>query len=154
MTATCIQKYIGQGRDNQGMTHKGYSRWIMQAGRRPKTKVSTWRDWMKWELLQVKTSNEVFLFHGTRHEYCRPDARGICSIFLVRAVLGMPYEAEQPMPNTRLPPASADFRLTHDSVIGVTSNTHPNAWLHKYREFILYDRRQTYPEFLIEFRRV
>ncbi|EKX37126.1 hypothetical protein GUITHDRAFT_116705 [Guillardia theta CCMP2712] len=72
-------------------------------------------------------------------EYCRPDSRGICSIkFLIRAVLGMPYEAEQPMPNTRLPLASADSG-PHDSVIGVTSNTHPSAWLHNYREFILYD---------------
>mmetsp|Transcript_31851 Transcript_31851/g.101631 ORF Transcript_31851/g.101631 Transcript_31851/m.101631 type:complete len:1006 (-) Transcript_31851:99-3116(-) len=214
MTSTCIQQYIGQGRDNQGLTHKGYrvervfhiqdrslwlpfavqrknaSRWIMESRRsRPKTKVSTWRDWMKRELLQDKTSNEVFLFHGTRQnvvdailscgldervcsmgglfgagiylaenssksdEYCVPDARGICSMFLVRAVLGMPYEAEHPMPNTRLPPASADSR-PHDSVIGVTRSTHPSAFLHKYREFIVYDRRQTYPEFLIEFRRV
>eukprot|EP00960_Hanusia_phi_P020931 617422-Hanusia_phi.AAC.1 len=34
-----------------------------------------------------------------------------------------------------------DKRL-YESVIGMTSQTHPGAFLHKYREFIVYDRNQ------------
>ncbi|EKX31416.1 hypothetical protein GUITHDRAFT_122390 [Guillardia theta CCMP2712] len=82
-----------QGRDNKGLKYKGYEvervfrvehagLWsayalerrsigqlmLQQGNRHPKTKVSTWRDWMKSSLLQDKTSNEVFLFHGTKHD--------------------------------------------------------------------------------------
>ena len=215
MTSTCKPQYIGQGRDNLGLKHKGYKvervfriqhseLWsayalqrkavgflmMLQGKRHPKTKVRTWDGWMKRSLLQDKTSNEVFLFHGTKHEmadvilksgldervcsleglfgagiylaenssksdeYCTSDSRGICRMFVVRAVLGTPFEAVQAMNNARRPPAMPGSERLHDSVIGVTQDTHPTACLKKYREFIVYDRRQTYPEFLVEFRRV
>jgi len=217
MDSTCKAQYIGQGRDNRGLNHKGYKvervyrienkeHWCayalnrrstgfwgasQQGNRHPTTIVSTWRDWMKHRLHQDKGSNEVFLFHGTRpdlvnviaesgldervcslgglfgagiylaenssksDEYCTPDVQGLCSMFLVRAVLGTPYEALEPRNNSRRPPCMprADQRL-YDSVIGVMKQTHPRAFLEKYREFIVYDRNQVYPEFLIHFRRV
>ncbi|EKX35886.1 hypothetical protein GUITHDRAFT_79242, partial [Guillardia theta CCMP2712] len=87
-------------------------------------------------------------------EYCTPDSRGICRMFVVRAVLGSSYEAMQAMNNVRLPPVMPGSDRLHDSVIGVTKDTHPSAFLEKYREFIVYDRRQTYPELLVEFKRV
>eukprot|EP00960_Hanusia_phi_P001082 29725-Hanusia_phi.AAC.1 len=91
MDETCKVQYIGLGRDNFGLNHKGYKvervfrvemleRWsafalmrkstgflALQQGRQHSTtKVSTWREWMKTKLHQDKCSNEVFLFHGTK----------------------------------------------------------------------------------------
>eukprot|EP00960_Hanusia_phi_P008955 257971-Hanusia_phi.AAC.2 len=62
-----------------------------------------------------------------------PDSQGFCYMFLVRAVLGTPFEAR----------TGGAKRLNDSSVIGVTSQTHSGAFLHKYREFIVYDRNQT-----------
>uniref|UniRef100_A0A6T7TA30 Poly [ADP-ribose] polymerase n=1 Tax=Hanusia phi TaxID=3032 RepID=A0A6T7TA30_9CRYP len=86
-------------------------------------------------------------------EYCTPDANGLCYMFLVRAALGSPYEATRSMKQLRRPPARAGTRL-YDSVLAVTKETHPDAFLERHREFVVYDRRQAYPEFLIELRRV
>ncbi|EKX32232.1 hypothetical protein GUITHDRAFT_82501 [Guillardia theta CCMP2712] len=215
MTSTCKSQYLGQGRNNKGLKYKGYEvervfriehagLWsayalerrsigqlmLQQGNRHPKTKVSTCRDWMKSSLLQDKTSNEAFLFHGTKHdmadailksgldervcsleglfgagvylaenssksdEYCTPDSHGICRMLLVRVALGTPFEALQTMRRARRPPAMPGSSRLHDSVMAVTRDTHPQACLDKHREFIVYDRRQTYPELLIEFRRV
>ncbi|EKX49585.1 hypothetical protein GUITHDRAFT_104545 [Guillardia theta CCMP2712] len=81
-------------------------------------------------------------------EYCTPNSTGLCYMFLIRAMLGRPYEALNAMNQQRLAPSG------YNSVIGVTKATHPGAFLKKYREFIIYDRYQTRLEFIIEFRRV
>ncbi|EKX33036.1 hypothetical protein GUITHDRAFT_53894, partial [Guillardia theta CCMP2712] len=170
------RKSIGNSMMEQGKQH-------------PTSAVSTWRDWMREELLGDQLSNEVFLFHGTQHEvtdvilssgygldervsklsghlgagvylaenssksdeYCTPDADGLCCMFLVRAALGSPYETTAKMTNQRRPPAGSDSRL-FDSVIALTRETHPGSFLQWHREFVVYDRRQAYPEFLIQYR--
>eukprot|EP00960_Hanusia_phi_P076693 768599-Hanusia_phi.AAC.2 len=88
-------------------------------------------------------------------EYCTPDRQGLCYMFLVRAVLGTPFEALQQLKMARRPPSipGQNNRL-YDSVIGVTSKSHPGAFLQKYREFVVYDGYQVYPEFIIVFKRV
>ena len=87
-------------------------------------------------------------------EYCTPDSSGSCYMFLSRVMLGTPFLAEQPMSQLRRPPNLHGSNRLCDSVIGVTKATHPSAFLERYREFIVYDRRQAYPELLIEFKRV
>jgi len=88
MTETAKVQFIGQGRDNLGLTHKGYKvervhrvenarLWRSYAHRRAeiiganpgqdaRTDVSTWKPWWQTELHQDKRANEVFLFHGTK----------------------------------------------------------------------------------------
>jgi len=63
-------------------------------------------------------------------------------MFLARVSLGQYHAAPEgtTMSNIRRPPGGAD------SVVGVPSRGAP-------REFIVYDRRQTYPEFLLEVKR-
>jgi hypothetical protein len=76
---------------------------------------------------------------------------------------GTPAIVLQQMNNLRRPPCTQGHTELRgqfckdpraDSVLAPTSATHPGAFLHKYREFIVYDRTQCYPEFLIEFKRV
>ena len=89
-------------------------------------------------------------------EYCTPDKTGSCFMFLCRVMLGTPFLAEQPMRQLRRPPnlpGSNPSQLC-DCVIGVTAATHPGAFLQRYREFVVYDRRQAYPELLIEYKRI
>ncbi len=96
-------------------------------------------------------------------EYCVPNGNGSCFMFLVRAVIGTPAIVLQQMNNLRRPPCTQGHTELRgqfckdpraDSVLAPTSATHPGAFLQKYREFIVYDRTQCYPEFLIEFKRV
>ncbi|EKX36295.1 hypothetical protein GUITHDRAFT_155278 [Guillardia theta CCMP2712] len=144
---------------------------------RKRTAVLTDRPWMDSELKRDTESNEVFLFHGTKAHsvdciidggldervgnlggsfgagiyfaenssksagFCSPNAQGLKSMFLVRVVLGDPIENAQ-VRNHRRPPPNASTGRLYDSVIG-----NPQA-----REFIVYDRNQTYLELLIEFR--
>jgi hypothetical protein len=97
-------------------------------------------------------------------EYCTPSDSGSYFMFLVRATLGTPHLALSPMNNLRRPPCREGGHTdldgqpcAHpraDSVLAPTKSTHPNAHLQKYREFVIYDRAQCYPEFLIEYKRV
>eukprot|EP00960_Hanusia_phi_P017035 500655-Hanusia_phi.AAC.1 len=91
MDETCKVQYMRKGRANSKLMHKGYKvervfrvempeRWsayalmrrstsilALQQGRRhATTKVSTWREWMRTKLQQDESSNEIFLFHGTK----------------------------------------------------------------------------------------
>jgi hypothetical protein len=91
------------------------------------------------------------------YKYCKdvPGSTGSCFIFIARVVLGLPCEAEAPRNMARRPPhLKGNPCQFYNSVIGVTTKTHPQAHLTKYREYIVYDRHQTYPELLVEFTRV
>jgi len=99
-------------------------------------------------------------------EYITPDANGECNIFLCRVCLGTPFVTTQTFRNTtqpiRRPPCvhghidSCQHERT-DSVIAECKRTGPQYGfydLERYREFIVYDRSQCYPELLITFKRV
>eukprot|EP00162_Nutomonas_longa_P005497 comp16153_c0_seq1/m.25494 comp16153_c0_seq1/g.25494 ORF comp16153_c0_seq1/g.25494 comp16153_c0_seq1/m.25494 type:complete len:217 (+) comp16153_c0_seq1:1-651(+) len=96
-------------------------------------------------------------------EYIVPDENGFCFIFMSRVVLGNAYIATQMHKDIKRPPCvKGHFDTTarcdherHDSLVGeIDSPTYPGALLKRYREFVVYDRAQTYPEFLITFKRV
>ena len=220
MTETAKVQFIGQGRDNRGLKHKGYEvarvhrvenarLWRSYAHRRAdiigsnpgqcaQTDVSTWKPWWQTELHQNKRANEVFLFHGTKpglekiivsagfeervcstaglfgaaiylaenssksDEYCMPDNGGTCFMFLVRASLGTAVETRVPRNGLRRPPCvNGDFDgagrptiCSHPRADSVVAPFGPGCFLQKYREFMIYDRHQVYPELLIEFKRV
>lgn len=229
MTETSRPDFIGKGRDNMNLRHKGYrvlsikrvenlflwKRYVLQrslvAAKIPQgakahecVKVESWRSWQRDELSQNFAANEVFLFHGLHHslvnqiakegfdervcnlkgmfgagiylaenssksdEYCVENSTNSSFMFLVRATLGAPYEALQPMKRHRRPPCTEGHLdvietrgvktvCSHprlDSVIAPTTKTHAQAALCKYREFIVYDKTQSYPEFIIEFKRI
>jgi hypothetical protein len=225
MTGTCKPEHIGKGRDNLGLTHKGYrvvrvsrienpllwKRYVLQreavvanlpAGsqKHARVNVESWRSWQKRELAQHTAANEAFFFHGTKpdiaecikrvgfdervcslggmfgagvylaenssksDEYCVPDAKGSCFMFVVRAAIGTPHRTLEDMNDLRRPPClqghteiKGQYCIDHpraDSVFAPTTSTHPGACLKRYREFIVYDGAQSYPEFLIEFKRV
>ena len=66
------------------------------------------------------------------------------------AELGVPYHTSRQMPQIRRAPLMEGVQgavgRPHDSVVADVN-------AHKYREFIVYDKNQAYPEFLIEYRR-
>lgn len=66
-----------------------------------------------------------------------------CYVFLSRVVMGEPAILQnKTCPNTRRPPAGKD------SILGIPHSHHSA------REFIVYDRRQVFPEMLLELKRV
>ena len=69
-------------------------------------------------------------------------------MFLGRVCLGYPHHTARSMPNTRRPPEMTQHipGRPFDSILADVGAT-------KYREFIVYDKAQTYPEYLIEFTR-
>lgn len=123
--------------------------------------------------------NEVFLWHGTRQSnidlimqegfdervcslygmfggglYFAEDSckagqyaeKSIASsrshwFFLSRVLLGRPHHTQEPMPEIRKAPDSFDsvvFTPSEDSIVG------------HHREFVIYDRFQAYPEYIVE----
>jgi hypothetical protein len=83
-------------------------------------------------------------------QYCTPDTNGEYSIFLCRVLLGRQiHHTPANMSQQRRPPEipHANSRV-YDSVVGKS-----NASNSAYREFIVYDRNQCYPEFLIKYKR-
>ncbi|KAG2382622.1 hypothetical protein C9374_005202 [Naegleria lovaniensis] len=87
-------------------------------------------------------------------QYCTPDSNQEYSMFLSRVVLGRQiYQAgastSQSLGNQRRPPQIPNTNgRVYDSVIGKS-----NASSSAYTEFIVYDRNQCYPEFLIKYKR-
>eukprot|EP01128_Nolandella_sp_AFSM9_P008709 TRINITY_DN538_c0_g1_i7.p1 TRINITY_DN538_c0_g1~~TRINITY_DN538_c0_g1_i7.p1 ORF type:complete len:938 (+),score=243.88 TRINITY_DN538_c0_g1_i7:665-3478(+) len=74
-----------------------------------------------------------------------------CHIFLSRVVLGSPFHTKKSHRNVRRVPKDGCDSLVAES------NWHSgrrDCKLHRYREFVVYDRAQCYPEFLIQFERV
>eukprot|EP00808_Paulinella_micropora_P027496 g51334.t1 len=92
-------------------------------------------------------------------EYVVPDREGLCYMFLARVCLGVAYSSLQPTSHLTRPPNRSDnpHRL-YDSVRGECMQhwkySKHNASLQRYREFIVFDCKLTYPELLITFRRV
>ena len=74
-------------------------------------------------------------------QYCTKDAAGLYSLFLSRVSLGRVHHTSGPRTNERRAPDGAD------SLLG-------RAGPMRYREFVVYDRTQCYPEYLLLYRRV
>jgi hypothetical protein len=75
-------------------------------------------------------------------------------LFIARVVLGLPFVALAPRNKEyRAPPLPDQPSRFYNSVIAVTTETHPAAHLKTFREFVVYDRHQSYPELLVEFTR-
>eukprot|EP00808_Paulinella_micropora_P012300 g43991.t1 len=92
-------------------------------------------------------------------EYIVPDRQGNCYIFLARVCLGVPCSTLQSTNGMRRPPPrSQDPPLLYDSVRAEGKHhakfPQPGAYLERYREFIVFDRKLTYPEILVTFQRV
>jgi hypothetical protein len=79
-------------------------------------------------------------------------------MILARVVLGSPALVNDPPavidPKTpmRRPPSRTDGRGLYDCVIGESKNWDEKAYL-QFREYIVYDRTQCYPEYLIRYKR-
>eukprot|EP00808_Paulinella_micropora_P021553 g62136.t1 len=92
-------------------------------------------------------------------EYIVPDRQGNSYIFLARVCLGVPCSTLQSTNGMRRPPPrSQDPPLLYDSVRAECKHhakfPQPGAYLERYREFIVFDRKLTYPEILVTFQRV
>jgi len=95
-------------------------------------------------------------------EYITPDSNGLCKIILSRVCLGTPFVTTKSLPSIRRPPCrngdlDSCIHDRADSVVAECERTGPKNVsydLKRYREFIVYDRTQCYPEFLITFMRV
>lgn len=88
-------------------------------------------------------------------QYCMPKVGDkIFSMFLVRALLGTPFETPKAHHDMLQPPALPhDPTQRYNSVVAVTRSTHSNAVLPVYREVGIYACAQAYPEFLIHYTR-
>nr|CAG4718951.1 unnamed protein product [Naegleria fowleri] len=85
-------------------------------------------------------------------QYCTPDSNNDYSMFFSRVVLGRQIYnagASSNLGNQRRPPQIPNTNgRVYDSVIGRS-----NASSGSYAEFIVYDKNQCYPEFLIKYKR-
>eukprot|EP00729_Bicosta_minor_P030094 gene30094-biopygen19603 len=83
-------------------------------------------------------------------------------MFLCRVVVGSPFVTPNRHTNLRRPPTvtghfdgtwppSDDDRF--DSLLATTKATDPSSFLARFREFVVYDHSQCYPEYLIEYKR-
>lgn len=93
-------------------------------------------------------------------EYVPPGAKQY--MFLCRVVVGSPFVTPNRHTNLRRPPTvtghfdgtwppSDDDRF--DSLLATTKATDPSSFLARFREFVVYDHSQCYPEYLIEYKR-
>jgi len=96
-------------------------------------------------------------------EYVTPDPNDLCYFFLSRICLGYCYSTKKVLQKLRRPPCIEGhidncLHKRADSVLAECKRTgqDPKAsyFLERYQEFIIYDRSQCYPEFLITFKRV
>ena len=82
-------------------------------------------------------------------------------MFLCRVVLGTPFVTPGTHRQLRRPPCVQDHfdawppcgHDRNDSLLAVTQATDPSARLFAFREFVVYDHSQCYPEYLIEYER-
>jgi hypothetical protein len=81
----------------------------------------------------------------------------------VRNLEKLPEYAKEPrnghgIPMIRIPPKNPLTNRPHDSIVAECARTakvkKDKCTLKRYREFVVYDRRACYPEFIIYFRRV
>jgi len=82
-------------------------------------------------------------------QYCSEDHSGLKTLIVARVTLGDPYYASSGLSSIRRPPSrNKHFAqgLTYDSVIANSSSSQAH------REYIIYDHRQAYPEYIVHFR--
>jgi hypothetical protein len=88
-------------------------------------------------------------------QYVQPNAAGRYSVFVARVCLGAGFKATGRMGQTRRPPVMPDVPgRPHDSVVYDQTCPSLSGSGKHYSEFIVYDKAQAYPEFLVEFERV
>src|SRR5690554_5341375 len=80
-------------------------------------------------------------------QYATPNSSNSFFMFLSRVTLGSPFHTQTAHKNHRRPPERQDKNCLFDSLVGKLPSM-------RYREFIVYDRSQCYPEFLIEYKRM
>jgi serine/threonine protein kinase len=81
-------------------------------------------------------------------QYCTPNRHQSFFLFLSRAMFGAVHNTQVPMQQTRRPPIMPSIPgRPHDSIVYVPGRPH-------YSEYIVYDKTQAYPEFLVEYKRV
>ena len=95
---------------------------------------------MKLTLLTAEDSSKA-------DQYVTPNAFNTFFMFLCRVTLGSPFHTQQSHNNLRRPPERSDKKCLWDSLVGKIPAM-------RYREFIVYDKFQCYPEFLIEYKQV
>jgi hypothetical protein len=85
----------------------------------------------------------------------KPNAAGRYSVFVARVCLGAAFKPTRMMRDTRRPPIMPDVPgRPFDSVVyDQTCPSFTGSGKH-YSEFIVYEKAQAYPEFLVEFERV
>jgi hypothetical protein len=88
-------------------------------------------------------------------QYVKPNAAGRYSVFVARVCLGAAFKPTRMMRDTRRPPIMPDVPgRPFDSVVyDQTCPSFTGSGKH-YSEFIVYEKAQAYPEFLVEFERV
>ena len=99
-------------------------------------------------------------------QYLVSDSNGNCYMFLCRVLMGDAYVVEkypprdkgvrriQDIPEVATKLNSNELKTVPDSLLAECRRTgHPNADLERYREMVLYDRAQVYPEFLVTLKR-
>jgi len=87
---------------------------------------------------------------------CQEDYESDRVMFVARVAMGsasMHCEATDKTDPMRKPPKRPGKEISYDSVIGESRMLNPKASL-DYREFIIYDRRQCYGEYIIHYKRV
>ena len=80
-------------------------------------------------------------------QYSTPNSSNSFFIFLSRVTLGSPFIAQSSHNDLRRPPERKDKKCLYDSLLGKMPG-------YRYREFVVYDKSQCYPEFLIEYKRL
>ena len=79
-------------------------------------------------------------------QYNRADDHGVKTLLISRVALGDPYYANSTeLQRCRRPPIRGTG-LAFDSVVANSSSTQTH------REFVLYDHRQAYPEYIVSYR--
>jgi len=73
-------------------------------------------------------------------QYCTPDEKGRFVLILARVCLGLQYTTSEQRSGERMAPSG------FDSLLGQQDKT-------KYREFVVYDGNQAYPEWIVWYRR-
>jgi len=99
-------------------------------------------------------------------EYCAADSKGLCYMFLTRVCLGAPYVVRKkpeidPLKGIRRAPffPGMDPKLKSSQAHSVVAETvmskngSPDCYLQRYREFVVYNGAQCYPEILLTFER-
>lgn len=93
-------------------------------------------------------------------EYTRPSSDGTCYMFLTRVCMGNICHITEGQSGRKRPPCVREFVgrcngvCTHPRHHSLLAEKGQNCYLKKYREFIVYDRNQCYPEYLIEYKRI